>query len=42
MGSDELAERTEKDLTAFLDTLSMDQRLSASSQRQALNALVFL
>ena len=34
--------KTEQDIAAFLDALSLDQRLSASSQRQALNALVFL
>ena len=42
VGSDALVERTEEDLSRFLDNLSMDQRLSAGSQRQALNALVFL
>ncbi len=42
VGSDALEERTEADLSEFLDSLSMSQRLSAGSQRQALNALVFL
>lgn len=32
----------EAEIAAFLDELALDHRLSASSQRQALNALVFL
>jgi len=32
----------EEEIAAFLDLLALDGRLSASSQRQALNALVFL
>lgn len=33
---------TGEEVSAFLDMLAMDQRASASTQRQALNALVFL
>ena len=40
--SDQLADRGGEDIKAFLDALALDQRLSASSQRQALNAVVFL
>ncbi len=40
--SDDLASRGAEDIRAFLDGLALDQRLSASSQRQALNAVVFL
>jgi integron integrase len=40
--SDALEERREEDIAAFLDALALNERLSASSQRQALNALVFL
>ena len=40
--SDDLGQRGPEDLKAFLDDLALDQRLSASSQRQALNAVVFL
>jgi hypothetical protein len=40
--SDDLGSRGTEDIKAFLDGLAMDQRLSASSQRQALNAVVFL
>jgi len=38
----DLQELGEAEIAAFLDGLALDQRLSASSQRQALNALVFL
>ena len=37
-----LEERGVEDIAAFLDELALNERLSASSQRQALNALVFL
>jgi integron integrase len=40
--TEDLASRGTDDLKAFLDALALDQRLSASSQRQALNAVVFL
>jgi integron integrase len=40
--SDDLQLRGPEDIKAFLDDLALDQRLSASSQRQALNAVVFL
>ena len=40
--SDALEERREEDIAALLDALALNERLSASSQRQALNALVFL
>jgi integron integrase len=40
--SDDLQLRGPGDIKAFLDDLALDQRLSASSQRQALNAVVFL
>lgn len=40
--SDALEERGAEDIGAFLDALALNERLSASSQRQALNALVFL
>jgi len=39
---EQLEERGADDITAFLDHLAGEQRLSASSQRQALNAVVFL
>ncbi|MBI2948015.1 MAG: phage integrase N-terminal SAM-like domain-containing protein [Verrucomicrobia bacterium] len=39
---DELQSLGETEIAGFLDALALDQRLSASSQRQALNALVFL
>jgi integrase len=42
VGTDDLRSRGEADIAAFLDHLALNQRLSASSQRQALNALVFL
>jgi len=38
----DLASRDESDIKGFLDALAVQERLSASSQRQALNALVFL
>jgi integron integrase len=37
-----IEELGEPEIKAFLDAMALDQRLSASSQRQALNALVFL
>jgi integron integrase len=40
--SDDLAARGTEDIKAFLDGLALQERLSASSQRQALNAVVFL
>ena len=40
--SDDLQLRGPEEIKAFLDDLALDQRLSASSQRQALNAVVFL
>lgn len=40
--TDELEKRGAEDIKAFLDSLALNQRLSASSQRQALNAVVFL
>ena len=40
--SEALEERGAEDIAAFLDALASNERLSASSQRQALNALVFL
>ncbi len=40
--SEALEERGAEDIAAFLDALALNERLSASSQRQALNALVFL
>ena len=39
---DELATRGTEDVKAFLDALALDRRISASSQRQALKAVVFL
>jgi integron integrase len=39
---EDLEKLGEAEIAAFLDALALDQRLSASSQRQALNALVFL
>jgi len=42
LGSDDLESRGGEEIKAFLDHLARDQRLSASSQRQALNAVVFL
>jgi integron integrase len=39
---DDLEALGEKEIGAFLDSLALNQRLSASSQKQALNALVFL
>ena len=40
--TDDLAGRGPEDVKKFLDALALDQRLSASSQRQALNAVVFV
>jgi integron integrase len=40
--SEDLSVRGDKDIKAFLDELALKERLSASSQRQALNAVVFL
>ena len=40
--SDDLQTRGTEDIKVFLDELARDERLSASSQRQALNAVVFL
>lgn len=40
--TDALEEKGVEDIAAFLDAMALDERLSASSQRQALNALVFL
>ena len=40
--SGKLEELGEAEIKAFLDAMALDERLSASSQRQALNALVFL
>jgi integron integrase len=37
-----LEELAEPEIKAFLDSMAFNERLSASSQRQALNALVFL
>jgi len=37
--SDDLQQRGPEDIKAFLDDLALDQRLSASSQRQALNSV---
>lgn len=42
LGTNELQLKGSAEIRAFLDGLALDQRLSASSQRQALNALVFL
>ena len=40
--TDDLGSRGPEDIKRFLDALALDKRLSASSQRQALNAVVFL
>jgi integron integrase len=42
LGTDDLRAQSEVQITAFLDSLALNEQLSASSQRQALNALVFL
>ena len=42
VGTKELRTKGAGDVAAFLDHLALQERLSASSQRQALNALVFL
>ena len=41
-GTNELRSQGEGQINAFLDSLALHEQLSASSQRQALNALVFL
>jgi integron integrase len=41
-GTQDLRAQSETEIKQFLDTLALDENLSASSQRQALNALVFL
>jgi integron integrase len=41
-GTDDLERLGEVEIGAFLDAMLLNERLSASSQRQALNALVFL
>ena len=41
-GSDDLQSRGPEDIKAFLDELAVNEHLSASSQKQALNAVVFL
>ena len=42
LGTEDLRARGEKEIAEFLDSLALNEQLSASSQRQALNALVFL
>lgn len=42
VGTDALEELEERSIADFLNTLALHENLSASSQRQALNALVFL
>lgn len=41
-GGDDLQKRGPEDIKAYLDELAMNEHLSASSQKQALNAVVFL
>ena len=41
-GSDDLQSRGPEDIKGFLDELALNEHLSASSQKQALNAVVFL
>ncbi len=41
-GNDDLRSRGPEDIKAFLDELAVNGHLSASSQKQALNAVVFL
>ena len=41
-GSDDLQSRGPEDIKGFLDELAVNEHLSASSQKQALNAVVFL
>lgn len=41
-GTPDLRGRSEEDIKGFLNAMALNQRLSASSQRQALNAVVFL
>jgi Phage integrase, N-terminal SAM-like domain len=42
LGTENLGAQGEEQIGEFLDSLALNERLSASSQRQALNALVFL
>jgi integron integrase len=42
LGSQDLRAHGEVEIAAFLDAMALNERLSASSQKQALNALVFL
>jgi integron integrase len=42
LGTEDLRAQGERQIAEFLDSLALNERLSASSQRQALNALVFL
>jgi hypothetical protein len=42
LGTNDLGAQGEAQIAAFLDSMALNERLSASSQRQALNALVFL
>jgi integron integrase len=42
LGTNELRAKGGEEIAAFLNDLALNQQLSASSQRQALNALVFL
>jgi integron integrase len=42
LGTDDLLGQGEEQIAAYLDAMALNERLSASSQRQALNALVFL
>jgi len=42
LGTEDLRAQSEQQIASFLDSLALNERLSASSQRQALNALVFL
>jgi Phage integrase, N-terminal SAM-like domain len=42
LGTEDLGAQGEQQIAEFLDSLALNESLSASSQRQALNALVFL
>jgi integron integrase len=42
LGTEDLRAQDDVQIAAFLDAMALNERLSASSQRQALNALVFL
>jgi integron integrase len=42
LGTDDLRGQGEEQIAGYLDSMALNERLSASSQRQALNALVFL